>query len=196
MARQYLGKRIVSKFRTLVFQHAFIAGHAQAEGLRNLAVITADMNGFHASHRFNARFDRVGVLVEMFCCMYGPLAAAVGAPADRLAPDGFMFMHVFAKSAPRIGSVTGIATTGSRSLTGKGGIAICRSQASIRQLPDRLAWLTPNAERVATTSGSPAQHWLAKFRSPNADAVPLCSSASTAAMRNSSSVGSCSSWRR
>jgi cyclopropane-fatty-acyl-phospholipid synthase len=77
----------VSNSRT---QKAFIDGECSRRGLRNVEVVTADMNHF-ASDR---RFDRV-VSVEMFEHMrnYAELFERI---ARWLRPGGKLFVHVFA----------------------------------------------------------------------------------------------------
>ena len=70
-------------------QKEFIDAQAAARGLRNLQVITADMNSFDAQ----GLFDRV-VSVEMFEHMrnYEILLARV---ASWMKPEGRLFIHVF-----------------------------------------------------------------------------------------------------
>jgi|HubBroStandDraft_5_1064220.scaffolds.fasta_scaffold28937_4 cyclopropane-fatty-acyl-phospholipid synthase len=89
MARHYPAAQITSVSNSHS-QREFIAGQARAEGLSNLAVVTADMNEFKPA----GRFDRV-VSVEMFEHManWQPLLARM---RDCLERDGRMFMHVFA----------------------------------------------------------------------------------------------------
>jgi cyclopropane-fatty-acyl-phospholipid synthase len=91
MARTYPAARItaVSNSRS---QRAHINGVAAAEGLANLEVVTADMNGFVPA----GRFDRV-VSVEMFEHMsnWRPLLARMRACLEA---DGRMFMHVFSNA--------------------------------------------------------------------------------------------------
>jgi cyclopropane-fatty-acyl-phospholipid synthase len=91
MARHYPGSRIVAVSNSRS-QREFIEGRARAEGLTNLAVITADMNGFTPDRRF----DRI-VSVEMFEHMvnWRRLLERVRA---WLAEDGRFFMHVFTHS--------------------------------------------------------------------------------------------------
>ena len=71
-------------------QGAFVRERAQARGLANLEVVTADMNRFAPA----GRFDRV-VSVEMFEHMrnWPELLRRIGA---WLEPDGRLFVHVFA----------------------------------------------------------------------------------------------------
>lgn len=72
-------------------QREFIQAQAQARGLHNLTVITADMNTFEPPH--DHRFDRV-VSVEMFEHMknYKQLMANISA---WLVPGGKLFVHHF-----------------------------------------------------------------------------------------------------
>ena len=71
-------------------QGAFISARAAARGLRNLEVVTADMNRFEPQ----GRFDRV-VSVEMFEHMRN-WPALLGRIGGWLEPDGRLFVHVFA----------------------------------------------------------------------------------------------------
>jgi cyclopropane-fatty-acyl-phospholipid synthase len=70
-------------------QKAFIEARAAERGIRNLEIVTADMNTF----AFADRADRV-VSVEMFEHMrnYAQLLERV---ANWLAPDGQLFVHIF-----------------------------------------------------------------------------------------------------
>ncbi len=70
-------------------QRAFIMARAAELGLRNLAVLTADMNVFNT----DARFDRV-VSVEMFEHMSN-WEALLGRVRLWLRPEGRLFLHVF-----------------------------------------------------------------------------------------------------
>ena len=70
-------------------QRDYIMAQAAARGLGNLAVVTADMNVFTTS----ARFDRV-VSVEMFEHMSN-WRELLGRVRGWLAPDGRLFIHVF-----------------------------------------------------------------------------------------------------
>lgn len=92
MAQRYPTARItaVSNSRD---QRAFILGRAQASGLSNVAVVTADMNGFDPQ----ASFDRV-VSVEMFEHMRNwPLL--LSRIATWMRPDARLFLHVFSHRA-------------------------------------------------------------------------------------------------
>ena len=77
---------VVSNSRT---QKEYIDGQAQIRGIRNLTVVTADMNAFSTDQRF----DRV-MSVEMFEHMrnYRLLLEKV---ASFLRPDGSLFVHIF-----------------------------------------------------------------------------------------------------
>jgi cyclopropane-fatty-acyl-phospholipid synthase len=74
-------------------QRQFIESEAEARGLKNLRVVTADMNVFDAGRQF----DRI-VSVEMFEHMmnWRELMTRV---KSWLAPDGRFFMHIFTHRA-------------------------------------------------------------------------------------------------
>ena len=78
--------KVVSNSRT---QKIFIDDTAKSRGIKNLAVITADINTFHIEEQF----DRI-VSVEMFEHMrnYQLLMKKV---ASFLKPDGRVFIHIF-----------------------------------------------------------------------------------------------------
>jgi len=88
MAETYPKSRIVSVSNS-ASQRRFIEGEAQARGLTNLTIITADMNDFATE----LRFDRV-VSVEMFEHMAN-WRALLGRVRGWLRPDGQLFLHVF-----------------------------------------------------------------------------------------------------
>lgn len=75
-------------------QKAYIDSQAQQLGLRNIHVVTCDMNKFHIEH---SQFDRV-VSVEMFEHMrnWSHLFDRIH---DWLKPDGRFFMHIFVHRA-------------------------------------------------------------------------------------------------
>ena len=92
MAEKYPNARITGVSNSHS-QRAYIMGQAQARGLSNIEIITADMNVFEAQ----GPFDRI-VSVEMFEHMSNwdqLLRKARG----WLSPDGRMFMHVFTHRA-------------------------------------------------------------------------------------------------
>jgi cyclopropane-fatty-acyl-phospholipid synthase len=89
MAERYPNARItaVSNSRT---QKQFIEARAAARGLRNIQIITCDMNDLALEQQ---RFDRV-VSVEMFEHMrnYEQLLARIG---SWMKPNGTLFVHIF-----------------------------------------------------------------------------------------------------
>ena len=94
MAAAFPNARIVSVSNS-ASQRAFIEGRAQAAGLQNLWVITADMNDFTTDQSF----DRI-VSVEMFEHMAN-WRNLLGRARDWLAPEGRVFLHFFShRSAP------------------------------------------------------------------------------------------------
>ena len=88
MARKYPNARItsVSNSRT---QKIFIDEEAQRRGIKNLAIITCDMNNFNISEKF----DRI-VSVEMFEHMRG-WPRLLEKAASFLKSDGKLFIHIF-----------------------------------------------------------------------------------------------------
>ena len=88
MARHFPGSRIVAVSNS-ASQKRYIDAQAQALGLGNLRVVTADMNGFEP----DGHFDRI-VSVEMFEHManWRELLTRV---RRWLAPQGLLFVHVF-----------------------------------------------------------------------------------------------------
>lgn len=88
MAEQYPAARITGVSNSAT-QKAYIDGEVMKRGLRNLRIITCDMNEFDIA----GEFDRV-VSVEMFEHMknYRRLMANI---ARWLRPDGKLFVHIF-----------------------------------------------------------------------------------------------------
>jgi cyclopropane-fatty-acyl-phospholipid synthase len=88
MAEQYPASRVTAVSNSAP-QRAHITAQARARGLRNVSVITSDMNVFDAP----AKYDRV-VSVEMFEHMrnYPELLRRV---AGWLRPGGKLFVHIF-----------------------------------------------------------------------------------------------------
>lgn len=88
MAQKYPNSNITAVSNSSS-QRAFIEGQAALLGLRNLKVITADMNDFATS----GRFDRI-VSVEMFEHMsnWRPLLTRL---REWLTKDGRVFIHIF-----------------------------------------------------------------------------------------------------
>lgn len=89
VAERYPAARVTAVSNS-TSQGAFIRARAAARGLRNLEVVTADMNRFTPE----GRFDRV-VSVEMFEHMRN-WPALLGRIDGWLEPDGRLFVHVFA----------------------------------------------------------------------------------------------------
>lgn len=89
MAERYPNARItaISNSRT---QKQFIEARAASRGLRNIRIVTCDMNDLALEHQ---RFDRV-VSVEMFEHMrnYEQLLARI---SSWLRPGGTLFVHIF-----------------------------------------------------------------------------------------------------
>ncbi|MDQ6619441.1 MAG: cyclopropane-fatty-acyl-phospholipid synthase family protein [Pseudomonadota bacterium] len=94
MGAHYPGSRITAVSNSQS-QRAFIEAEASRRGLRNVEVITADMNGFD----IDRQFDRV-VSIEMFEHMRN-WPALFGRVRSWLRPQGRFFMHVFVhRSSP------------------------------------------------------------------------------------------------
>jgi cyclopropane-fatty-acyl-phospholipid synthase len=88
MARQFPHAKITAVSNSQS-QRAHIEEEARLRGLLNLRVVTADMNAFAPS----GRFDRI-VSVEMFEHMMN-WRELLGRVRSWLAPDGRFFMHIF-----------------------------------------------------------------------------------------------------
>jgi cyclopropane-fatty-acyl-phospholipid synthase len=88
MARQFPNARIVAVSNSNS-QREYIEGEAVKRGLKNLRVVTADMNKFDPG----ARFDRI-VSVEMFEHMMN-WRELLNRARSWLKPDGRFFMHIF-----------------------------------------------------------------------------------------------------
>jgi cyclopropane-fatty-acyl-phospholipid synthase len=88
MARSFPNAQITAVSNS-TSQKAYIDGQAQQRGLRNLRIVTADMNDFDTDERF----DRI-VSVEMFEHLrnYQAMLARV---AGWLRPGGKLFLHLF-----------------------------------------------------------------------------------------------------
>lgn len=92
MARQFPNAKITAVSNS-ASQRAYIEGQAQARGLSNLTIVTADANVFTP----RGRFDRA-VSIEMFEHMSN-WPALLARVRDWLEPDGRLFIHVFAHRA-------------------------------------------------------------------------------------------------
>lgn len=160
MAQRYRAARItaVSNSRS---QREFILDVARAQALTNLEVITADMNDFGPT----GRFDRV-VSVEMFEHManWRPLLRRM---RDCLDPQGRMLLHVFANSRAsyRFAADNKADWIAQHYFTG----GIMPSRNLIRQFPDCFTvdreWWWDGRHYART-----ARHWLQNFDS-NAGAI-------------------------
>jgi cyclopropane-fatty-acyl-phospholipid synthase len=88
MARQFPNAQIVAVSNSHS-QRMYIQGEGAARGLKNLCVLTADMNAFDPERKF----DRI-VSVEMFEHMMN-WRELLGRVRLWLKPDGRFFMHIF-----------------------------------------------------------------------------------------------------
>jgi cyclopropane-fatty-acyl-phospholipid synthase len=88
MARQFPNAQIVAVSNSHS-QRMHVQGEAAVRGLKNLCVLTADMNGFDPERQF----DRI-VSVEMFEHMMN-WRELLGRLRSWLEPDGRFFMHIF-----------------------------------------------------------------------------------------------------
>jgi cyclopropane-fatty-acyl-phospholipid synthase len=92
---EHLPNASITSVSNSASQRAYIESQAEAGGLTNLAIVTADMNVFDTAEKF----DRV-VSVEMFEHMAN-WRALLTRVQGWLAPGGKLFVHVFAhRSAP------------------------------------------------------------------------------------------------
>ncbi|MGE0063891.1 MAG: cyclopropane-fatty-acyl-phospholipid synthase family protein [Xanthobacteraceae bacterium] len=160
MARHYPAARITSVSNSHS-QRAYILARAQAEGLGNLKVVTADMNSFEP----DGPFDRV-VSVEMFEHManWGPLLQRI---RRHLAGDGRLFIHIFThRTTPYRFRVEDKDDWIAQHFFSGG---IMPSHRLIRQFPELFAveqeWRWNGLHYRKT-----AQHWLENFDA-NADAI-------------------------
>lgn len=153
MARHYPNARIVAVSNS-ASQRARIEQELDVLGLQNVDVITADMNAFDISERF----DRI-VSVEMFEHMSN-WRALLQRVRGWLTPDGRVFMHVFAhEKTPYAFDVNDRADwIAQHFFTG----GIMPSHGLIRKFPElfdvEAEWRW-NGTHYART----AEHWLANF---------------------------------
>jgi len=92
MAERYPQSRITGVSNS-ASQREFIAGEAKRRGLRNVRIVTADMNEFDGARHGAGGFDRV-VSVEMFEHMRN-WEALLARIASWLKPGGKVFIHIF-----------------------------------------------------------------------------------------------------
>jgi cyclopropane-fatty-acyl-phospholipid synthase len=153
MARRYPAARIISVSNSHA-QRASITDRADREGLRNLTVVTADMNTFAPP----GQFDRV-VSVEMFEHMsnWRELLRRI---STWLTPQGALFVHIFShRSAPyRFDAADRTDWIAQHFFTG----GIMPSHGLIRQFGDLVEverdwwWDGRHYQRTA-------EHWLENF---------------------------------
>ena len=153
MALTYPASRITAVSNSQS-QRAFVTARAQAMGLPNLRVVTADMNDFAPG----ATFDRI-VSVEMFEHMAN-WRALLARAAAWLNPQGRLFLHVFThRAAPyRFDTADKTDWIAQNFFTG----GIMPSHALVRQFADLFAveseWRWSGTHYART-----AQDWLANF---------------------------------
>lgn len=159
MAARFPRSRIVAVSNSTP-QRRYIEERAQAEGLTNLTVITADMNVFQPA----AAFDRI-VSVEMFEHMAN-WRSLLGRVRTWLMPNGRLFLHVFShRSQPyRFDRADKTDWIARHFFTG----GIMPSHGLIGQFPDQF-----EVEREWRWSGThyrrTAEHWLARFDANRAE---------------------------
>jgi cyclopropane-fatty-acyl-phospholipid synthase len=88
MARQFPNAQVTAVSNSHS-QRMYVQGEGAARGLKNLCVLTADMNAFDPQRQF----DRI-VSVEMFEHMMN-WRGLLGRVRSWLKPDGRLFMHIF-----------------------------------------------------------------------------------------------------
>ena len=160
IARRYSAARIVAVSNSRS-QRSFIAQRAQAEGLRNLTAVAADINSFTPP----GQFDRV-VSVEMFEHMsnWRELLRRI---VSWLTPQGALFLHVFShRRAPyRFDAADRGDWIAQHFFSG----GIMPSHGLIRQFGDLVAveadWWWDGTHYRRT-----AEHWLENF-DRNAEAI-------------------------
>lgn len=167
MAAQYPQSRITAVSNSAP-QRRYIEGEAARRGLRNVQVITADMNGFQAP----GRYDRV-VTVEMFEHMRN-YAELLGRIHAWLRPQGKLFIHIFThqRYAYRY------ETTGEHNWMGRyfftGGIM--PSENLLWQFPEHFQ-LTGQWRWDGTHYAKTSEAWLANLDAHRAEIRPILTAA-------------------
>jgi cyclopropane-fatty-acyl-phospholipid synthase len=145
-------------------QRGFIEAQAASRGLRNIRVLTEDMNRFEP----DARFDRI-VSVEMFEHMTN-WRALLTRVRSWLAPEGRVFLHVFthAESPYRFDHEHGADWIARYFFTG--GImpshGLLREFGDILEIEAELRWSGTHYERTAN-------QWLLNFDAKQHVIMPL-----------------------
>ncbi|MBE7217798.1 MAG: class I SAM-dependent methyltransferase [Caulobacteraceae bacterium] len=164
MAERYPDAEITSVSNSAT-QRAFIEAAAQAKGLANLRVVTADMNAFAPDR---PGFDRI-VSVEMFEHMANWRALLTRA-RSWLKPEGALFLHVFShRSTPyRFDREDPADWIAQHFFTG----GVMPSHALIRQFADLFA-----VDEAWTWSGvdyrRTADQWLENFDVHAGEIMPI-----------------------
>ncbi|MDX1961897.1 MAG: cyclopropane-fatty-acyl-phospholipid synthase family protein [Pirellulales bacterium] len=149
-------------------QRAFIMARAQARGLKNLSIITADINDFVPT----GQFDRV-VSVEMFEHLRNH-ELLLKRIAEWLQPEGLLFVHHFChRDAAYLFEETGPAASGQNWMTRhffRGGIMPSADWLSHfdRHLKLRRQWLVDGKHYCRTLLA-----WLKNLDERRAEIVPL-----------------------
>ena len=153
MAARYPSAEIVAVSNSFS-QRAFIEGEAARQGVRNLRVVTADMNDFAPG----VMFDRV-VSVEMFEHIAN-WRALLGRVRGWLKPEGRLFLHVFTHpvTAYRFDHEHGADWIARYFFTG----GIMPSHTLIREYAD-LFTVEVEQRWPGTHYQKTALHWLANF---------------------------------
>jgi cyclopropane-fatty-acyl-phospholipid synthase len=153
MAEHYPNARITAVSNSAP-QRGYIEAQAQARGLTNVEIITADMNEFQAADKF----DRV-VSVEMFEHMAN-WHALLGRVKGWLKRDGRLFIHIFThkKGAYRFDHRDKADWIAQHFFTG----GIMPSHGLIRQFPD-LFTVEDEWRWSGTHYRRTAMHWLENF---------------------------------
>ena len=164
MAEHYPNASITSVSNSAT-QRAHIEHAAQAKGLANLQVVTADMNAFEDA---SAGYDRI-VSVEMFEHMAN-WRALLARARGWLKPDGALFLHVFShRSTPyRFDKDDPADWIAQHFFTG----GVMPSHELIRQFADLFTveqdWKWSGVDYRRT-----ADHWLDNFDRNAADIAPI-----------------------